>query len=348
MVLFESLALGAQFSTSVAPYLAAFMIGFLGGGHCIGMCGGVMAALSFAIPADQPVKRWRVLLSYNIGRIFSYVLIGALAGGIGFQLSSGHGLSILRIIAGILLIAMGLYLANWWRGLSYLESLGGVLWRRLQPLGKSLMPVKSSRSALMLGMLWGWLPCGLVYTALAYGLARASMAESAGVMLAFGLGTLPAVLASGVFAERIKHLMQLQRFRITMALLIMAFGVWTLWGTYQHTQHMGHGAAMDHSGVMDHGDHSQSSHSMSNHESMTRAQDMHSHEAMADHKDMMPNEPSSMSHQHHAMDEEGHGASDVDQTDTATSSKETDKTLPAADANVEMEMGESEDHRHHH
>ncbi len=246
MVLFESLALGAQFSTSVAPYLAAFMIGFLGGGHCIGMCGGVMAALSFAIPADQPVKRWRVLLSYNIGRIFSYVLIGALAGGIGFQLSSGHGLSILRIIAGILLIAMGLYLANWWRGLSYLESLGGVLWRRLQPLGKSLMPVKSSRSALMLGMLWGWLPCGLIYTALVYAMAQGSAPEAAGVMLAFGLGTLPTVLAGGLLAERLKQILQARRWRTLMALCIIGFGVWTLTIAFMHAGHAGHGQHHNH------------------------------------------------------------------------------------------------------
>ncbi len=332
--MFESLALGAEFSTSVAPYLAAFMIGFLGGGHCIGMCGGVMAALSFAIPADQPVKRWRILLSYNIGRIFSYVLIGALAGGIGFQLSSGHGLSVLRVVAGILLIAMGLYLANWWRGLSYLERLGGVLWRRLQPLGKSLMPVNNSRSALLLGMLWGWLPCGLVYTALAYGLARASVTESAGVMLAFGLGTLPAVLASGVFAERIKQLMQLERLRVTMALLIMAFGVWTLWGTYQHTQHMDHGAGhqghQDNSAAMDH---SQPSHSMSNHEAMSIHDNGATHENMSDHgamtvnKEVISDESSSMSHDHHIMNTEVESMSGDD---------------------VETDIDASEDrHRHH-
>ncbi len=245
--MFDSLALSAEFAASIAPYLAALMIGFLGGGHCIGMCGGVMAALSFAIPPEQRARRWRVLLSYNVGRIFSYSVIGLLAGGIGFQLSSGHGLSALRVLAGLLLIAMGLYLANWWRGLVYLETLGGFLWRRIQPLGKSLMPVKSSGSALLLGMLWGWLPCGLVYTALVYAIAQAQVIESAGVMLAFGVGTLPAVLASGVFAERVKHLMQLQRFRIAMALCIVAFGVWTIWGTYQHvahgqdhSQHQGH------------------------------------------------------------------------------------------------------------
>lgn len=224
-------------SFDYVPYLSAFVIGFLGGGHCIGMCGGIMGALSFAIPAEQTARRWRILLSYNAGRILSYCLIGALAGGIGYQLSSGHGLSIMRVVAGLLLIAMGLYLANWWRGLTYLEKLGGLLWVRVQPLGKALMPVRSNGSALLLGALWGWLPCGLVYTALVFALAQAGALQAAGVMLAFGLGTLPAVLASGVFAERIKQLMQRQHFRAVMALAIIGFGVWTIWGTVQHLQH---------------------------------------------------------------------------------------------------------------
>ena len=229
-------------SHGFAPYIAAFVIGFLGGGHCIGMCGGIMAALSFSVPATEPARRWRILLSYNLGRIASYTLIGVLAGVLGYQLSAGHGLSVLRVIAGLLLIAMGLYLANWWRGLTYLEKIGSVLWKRLQPLSRGLMPVKNSGSALLLGMVWGWLPCGLVYTALAYGVSQATVIGAAGVMLAFGLGTLPAVLASGVFAERMKAAMQNYGLRLVMALLIMLFGIWTIVGTAQHSLHSDHGA----------------------------------------------------------------------------------------------------------
>lgn len=237
-------------SHGLAPYLAAFVIGFLGGGHCIGMCGGIMAALSFSVPATKPARRWRILLSYNLGRIGSYTLIGVIAGALGYQLSAGHGLSVLRIIAGLLLIAMGLYLANWWRGLTHLEKAGGFVWRRIQPLGRGLMPVKSTGSALLLGMVWGWLPCGLVYTALAYGLSQATVTGAAGVMLAFGLGTLPAVLASGVFAERMKAMMRHRGLRLTMALLIMLFGVWTMAGAVQHSLHGDH-SGMDHSGATD-------------------------------------------------------------------------------------------------
>ncbi len=247
------------FSLDLLPYISAFTIGLLGGGHCIGMCGGIMAALSFSVPATERGRRWRILLSYNVGRIASYTLIGLLAGGLGYQFASGQGLSVLRIIAGLLLLAMGLYLAGWWRGLSYLEKLGGVFWRRLQPLGNRLMPVKNSASALMLGALWGWLPCGLVYTAVAYALAQASAFSSAGVMLAFGLGTLPPVLASGVFAERIKSLIQRRSLRLPMAILIMLFGVWTLWGTAQHAGHSDH-AAHSPASQADHTQHDMGSH----------------------------------------------------------------------------------------
>lgn len=217
-----------------------------------------MSALSFSIPQTQAARRLRLMLLYNLGRIASYSLIGALGGWLGYQLSAGPGLGILRTIAGILLIMMGLYLANWWHGLSYLERGGAVLWRKVQPLGQKLMPVKSASSAFALGALWGWLPCGLVYTALAYGIAQGNTISSAGVMFAFGLGTLPALMTAGVMAERLKMLLQRQGFRVITALLIMVFGVWTIWGASGHSGHSQHGAdsatalPMDHSAHMDH------------------------------------------------------------------------------------------------
>lgn len=223
-----------------APYLSAFMMGLLGGAHCIGMCGGLMSALSFSIPQSQPKRRFQLLLTYNMGRIASYSLIGAIAGWFGYQLSMTSGLASLRIIAGILLIAMGLYLANWWHGLTYLERIGALLWKKIQPMGKHLMPVKNASSAFLLGAIWGWLPCGLVYTALAYGLAQGSVSASTGVMLAFGLGTLPALLSAGLLAERLKILLHRQDFRIITALLIIAFGCWTIWGALGHGSHNKH------------------------------------------------------------------------------------------------------------
>ncbi len=205
--------------------MAALGLGFLGGAHCIGMCGGVMSALSFAV-ADQPrSKRISIVFAYNIGRIFSYGLIGLLFGSLGYLLG---GYEVLRVVAGALLIAMGLYLANWWRGLTWLERGGAFIWRYIQPLGRTLMPVKTTPHALLLGAIWGWLPCGLVYSALAYAAVQPTPLQAAAFMVAFGLGTLPAVLAGGMVAEKMKQVIQNHNVRVVFALLIIAFGLWTL------------------------------------------------------------------------------------------------------------------------
>jgi sulfite exporter TauE/SafE len=255
--------------TDISVYAAAFAIGLFGGAHCLGMCGGIMAALSFAIPATERWRRLWILLSYNAGRIGSYCLIGAVGGWLGSQVAQGLGLMAMRTVAGLLLVAMGLYLADWWRGLTYLEKLGGYLWRYLQPLSRRLMPVAHAPQALLLGAVWGWLPCGLVYTALAYGVAQASAGASALVMLAFGLGTLPAVLAGGLLAERLKQTLQNRRWRALMGLLVIGFGIWTLAFVFLHAGHADHGA---HGGA----DHSQMDHEHMNHSQMDHEQMDHS------------------------------------------------------------------------
>jgi len=218
-------------------YTTAFGLGFFGGAHCIGMCGGIMAALSFAVPEANRSERLLLLLSYNIGRISSYTIMGVLLGSLGALADGGHGLSVLRLIAGALLIAMGLYLGNWWRGLTLLEKAGGFLWRFIQPLGKRLMPVTTAPQALLLGGLWGWLPCGLIYSALAYAATMADVLTSGLTMLAFGLGTLPAVLASGLLAEKFKSLIQQRNVRAVFALAVIGFGIWTLMAANSHSQH---------------------------------------------------------------------------------------------------------------
>lgn len=217
--------------------LAAFSLGLLSSAHCVGMCGGIMGALTMAIPADAHRHRWQLLLSYNLGRISSYALMGLLVGFFAAALGNWAGTAWLRVLSGLLLIAMGLYLADWWRGLTYLERGGRYLWAYLQPLGKSLMPVKTISKALMLGMLWGWLPCGLVYSALAYAMAQAQPWWAGSVMLAFGLGTLPAVLATGFAAEQLSRVLRLRRVRIGFALVIILFGCWTIIAASGHGHH---------------------------------------------------------------------------------------------------------------
>jgi len=223
----------------VAPLLSALILGLLGGGHCLGMCGGLMGALTLAIPPDQRARRLRLLLAYNLGRILSYAAAGLLIGLAGWAVASSPAAMLLRMLAGLLLIAMGLYLAGWWSGLTRIEAVGRHLWRHLQPVASRLMPVSSLPRALLLGAVWGWLPCGLVYSTLLWASSQGSPGESALLMLAFGLGTWPVLLATGMAAERLTALLRRRGVRIAGGLLVILFGIWTLPGPHQHWL-MGH------------------------------------------------------------------------------------------------------------
>ncbi len=209
--------------------LAALMLGLLGSTHCIGMCGGISAALAFALGRDVgPARRYLLLTGYSLGRITSYALMGALFGGIAAELAGQGGMRALRIAAGVLLVLMGLYLAGWLNALALLERAGHGAWRRVQGLAAHLMPVDRLHKALFAGMAWGWLPCGLVYSTLGWASTSGSAAQSALLMLAFGLGTLPAVVASGALAAELRALLQRRGLRVVAGLLVIAFGVWTL------------------------------------------------------------------------------------------------------------------------
>ncbi|MBQ0721402.1 MAG: sulfite exporter TauE/SafE family protein [Gammaproteobacteria bacterium] len=209
----------------LAAIVAMFGIGLLGAGHCFAMCGGIASALGFASEKGSS----RYIVAYNLGRVLSYACAGGAVASLGYASANYLALApLLRGIAGLLLIAMGLTMAGWWRGLSYLERAGSVLWRRLQPLGQRLLPVRSVRSAILLGLVWGWLPCGLVYTALAYAATAQTPLLGMAQMAAFGCGTLPAVLLGGLSLGRLGELLRSHNFRLVFALLLMAYGLWTL------------------------------------------------------------------------------------------------------------------------
>ncbi len=213
--------------------VSALILGALGGGHCLGMCGGLMGALTLAIPAEQRSRRLGLLLAYNLGRILSYTAAGLLAGLGGWALASSPAADALRTLAALLLIAMGLYLAGWWSGLNRIEAIGRGLWHRIQPVATRLLPVDSLPRALLLGALWGWLPCGLVYATLLWAASQGSALESALLMLAFGLGTLPLLVATGLAAEHLSAWLRQRRVRVAGGILVMLFGLWTLPGPHQ-------------------------------------------------------------------------------------------------------------------
>ncbi len=210
---------------------AAFLIGLLGASHCISMCGGITGALSMAIPegSNRQSRLLVTLLSYNLGRIFSYALAGFIMGSFGWLLAEQASFitSILRTLAATLLIVMGFYIAGWWKGLVFIEKLGGGLWKIIQPLSKKILPVKDLKGALLLGLIWGWLPCGLVYSTLIWSSMANDPILSSLHMLAFGLGTLPAILTTGLLAKQASALIQNTGFRMLSGLLLIAYGLWS-------------------------------------------------------------------------------------------------------------------------
>jgi sulfite exporter TauE/SafE len=219
-------------------YAAAFVVGLLGGVHCAGMCGGIVGALTFGLPEDRRTG-WSGLvfqLAYSLGRIGSYAVAGALAGALGVLLAAWLPVAVaqrvLLVLAGLFMVALGLYLAGWWNGLVRVERLGGHLWRRLEPFGRRLMPVRSPAQALVLGALWGWLPCGLVYSVLIWAMSAGGPLQGAGLMLAFGAGTLPNLLLMGLLAGWLTRFVRQPAVRRTAGLLVAGFGLYTLWQAF--------------------------------------------------------------------------------------------------------------------
>lgn len=222
--------------------LGALLLGLMGAGHCLAMCGGIISSLSVASSAQTNRSNWLFILLYQFGRISSYTLFGGIAGWLGFQFDEVSPLPLLKIISGVLLIFMALYISKLWLGLSYLEKTGKLLWNRISPLTKKLLPVQSPHQALLLGSLWGWLPCGLVYTSLGYALSLGSITESALFMLLFGVGTLPATIFAGSASLSLKQFLNHQWVRNITAFIFLIMGSYTLYMVFfatgmSHHQH---------------------------------------------------------------------------------------------------------------
>ena len=214
---------------------AAFAAGLLGGVHCLGMCGGIVGALTLGLDrapgAPRPV--WPFLLAYNSGRVLSYTLAGAIMGGLGaLVVALAPAQAVQRFLlaaAGVFMVLLGLYLGGWWRVLVRVERLGGALWRRVEPLGRRFLPVRTARQAFAIGVLWGWIPCGLVYTMLIWAVASGGALEGALIMLVFGAGTVPNLLAMGLFAGSLAAWLRRPPVRWAAGAVLVVFGVVTLW-----------------------------------------------------------------------------------------------------------------------
>ncbi len=223
-----------------AEYLTipgALAAGLLGSGHCLGMCGGI-ATLPGAGGAATRV------LVFNLGRLVSYAIVGALAGGFGAgagrALAGTEAALWLRAFAGVLIVLVGLFLVLGDRRWLPVERLGARVWSRLGPVARRLAARPSGPRLLLLGMLWGWLPCGLVYTvALAAAVAGGALSGAA-TMIAFGFGTLPAMGALGLAGRRIGGWLGARPWRQAIGAMLLVAGLWTLASPLWHLGDPGH------------------------------------------------------------------------------------------------------------
>ena len=206
-------------------YISAFLIGLAGGVHCIGMCGGIASAFTFAIPKNTSHTPY--IACYNAGRILSYTIAGAITGWMGSMFASSvvTGLLILQSLSILFLLLLALYISDIYKGLIHFEKAGARLWRHLAPIAKKLIPFKSPGHTLLYGMVWGWLPCGLVYSALTWSLASGSFLQGGIFMLCFGIGTLPALVAVSLGASFLVPILQHKATRLGISALLFAFAI---------------------------------------------------------------------------------------------------------------------------
>ncbi len=221
--------------------LTALTIGLLGSVHCIGMCGGIVGALTLSIAPQAAVNNARLLsylTAYNFGRITSYSIAGAIAGLLGGTLLSVIDTHIAmlftRILTGLFLLALGLYLAGWTQFLAPIEKSGQHLWKLIQPISQRFIPIRSLSQAFATGLVWGWLPCGLVYSALIWALASGDIVIGAAIMLIFGIATLPALFLSGLSAAKFSHLTKNIWLRRLIGALLITMALFKLFTTSHH------------------------------------------------------------------------------------------------------------------
>ncbi len=234
-----------------ASYLVAFMMGIFSSLHCVGMCGSIIGSLTLSLSPEIRHNKKQLLpfiISYNAGRITSYSIAGILIGMIEMlatmPLGETHGHRFLQIISAIIISSAGFYIAGWFPRFAYIEKIGLYLWRRIEPYGRKLIPVKNLKQGFLFGMVWGWLPCGLVYAALALTATTGHVIQSGLTMLAFGLGTLPAVVGVGFMTGILTTLSRMQRFKEIVGLVMISLALLTAFPwlnpmvmTVSHTNH---------------------------------------------------------------------------------------------------------------
>lgn len=208
----------------------AFFIGLLSALHCFGMCGGIVGALTMSLPAEKRQVGVRLMpyaLAYNTGRVISYTFAGVVAGLLGQGLVTllPQISVLLEVLFFVVVILLGLYVGSWFAHLAFIEKLGMPLWKRIQPIGVKYLPAKKVKDAFLFGLIWGWLPCGLVYYALIMAFAAADLQSSILFMFAFGLGTLIPMLLATILGGRLALIQRSEKLRWFNAIVLVSVGV---------------------------------------------------------------------------------------------------------------------------
>lgn len=281
-----------------APLLAAaFAMGFFGSPHCLGMCGGIVTAFGLSMNEVSPLKKRGLIATYHFGRLISYSILGVIAGLIGTKVLEPlmMGNATPRILLGVVLVIIGLSMLGL-RFLNSLEKVGARLWKKLAPVRQKVFPLTTFPRALTAGLLWGFLPCGLVYGALLMAVVGGSVSTAALIMFAFGLGTVPMLVAT---QETVGWLhKQIGKFRLRqingVIMILSGLAVIAL-PMLMKNMHHGH---MQHSHQAMVSNNTTMNHLTMNHEGMD-------HEGM-DHSNMESHAPMSHDSEPHTMTNDSH------------------------------------------
>ncbi|HFL8819309.1 MAG TPA: sulfite exporter TauE/SafE family protein [Candidatus Azoamicus sp. OHIO2] len=205
-------------------YFTAILIGLISSGHCLSMCGGIVVAFSFKTYSKN---QYIYQFLYNIGRITSYSLIAIIVNLFGVFLFdfSGYYSYYLKIFSNFILIIIGLHICNIFHGLFFIESFLWNFWNIISSIIGKINPLKSIYHAFLLGMVWGYIPCGLIYSTIIWTAGFGSITKSFMLIILFGIGTLPSMLLAGVLSTKFKNILYNKIVRSIAGSFIILFGI---------------------------------------------------------------------------------------------------------------------------
>lgn len=214
-------------------FSSAILLGLASSLHCVGMCGGIVAlfASSMANAQTTLLQRSMLHLWFSLGRVFTYSLLGLAVGYFSYFLLNRfmpQWAPVLRIMTGIIIILFGLHLSGYFLPLNRLESLGKPLWRVLSPKLKQFLPINRWYKAASAGFIWGFLPCGMVYSTLLIAMTANSALDATLIMLGFGLGTIPMLLLSGLAVQHLQKIVRHRVVKVGLSAIVMSYGGWII------------------------------------------------------------------------------------------------------------------------